>query len=173
MLEEAADEFVAGDLAGPPTRGFALLVSDGHGVIVESGDAGVGDGDAKDIAGEVVEHRLLALAPWRDMDDPGLAPCGLGEDEVRPSAVEHGPELAADELGQGFGREQETLAGGTPGAAVGRHPAPGDEAMDMGVIVQLLGPGVEHGHHADGAADKAAIAGELDDGLGVALISTP
>ena len=39
----------------------------------------------------------------------------------------------------------------------------------MGVVVQLLGPGMEHGHHADGAADKAAIAGELDDGLGGSL----
>src|SRR5208283_589058 len=99
------------------------------------------------------------------MDHPGLAPCGLGEDEVRPPAAEYGPELAAHELGYRLGREQETLACRTPGAAVGRHPATGDEAMDMGVIEELLGPGMEHGQHADGAADKALIAGQLDDGL--------
>ena len=39
----------------------------------------------------------------------------------------------------------------------------------MGVIEQLLGPGVEDGQHADGGPDKAAIAGELDDGLGGGL----
>ena len=82
MLEEAADELVAGEPAGPPARGFALLVADGDGCVVETDDAGVGDGDAEDVAGEVVEHGLLALAPWRDVDDPGLAPGGVGEDEV-------------------------------------------------------------------------------------------
>ena len=50
MLEEAADEFVAGDLAGPPPRGFALLVSDRHGFVFEVDDPGVGDGDTEDVA---------------------------------------------------------------------------------------------------------------------------
>ena len=78
-------------------------------------------------------------------------------------------ELAADELGQGLGRDQKAAAGGAPGAAVGRHPATGHQAVDMRVIEQLLGPGMEHGQHADGAADEAAIAGELDDRLGGGL----
>jgi hypothetical protein len=39
----------------------------------------------------------------------------------------------------------------------------------MGVIKQLLGPGMEDGHHADGAADKPAITGQLDDGPGGGL----
>jgi hypothetical protein len=34
------------------------------------------------------------------------------------------------------------------------------------MIEELLGPGVQDGEHADGTADMAPIAGELDDGLG-------
>jgi hypothetical protein len=40
-----------------------VLVADRHGVVVEADDAGVGDGDTEDVAGEVVEDGLLALAP--------------------------------------------------------------------------------------------------------------
>ena len=36
----------------------------------------------------------------------------------------------------------------------------------MRVIVQLLGPGMQHGQHANRAPDKSPVAGELDDRLG-------
>ncbi len=39
--------------------------------IVEADDAGVGDRDAEDVADEIIEYCLLALAPGRVMDDPG------------------------------------------------------------------------------------------------------
>ena len=39
----------------------------------------------------------------------------------------------------------------------------------MGVEGQLLGPGVQDGEHADGAADVARVAGEFDDRLGGGL----
>ena len=78
VLEEAAHELLAGDTAHPPAVGFAMLVADGDRLIVEGDDAGVGDGDAEDIAGEIIEHGLFALAPGRSMDDPGFGPCGVG-----------------------------------------------------------------------------------------------
>jgi len=37
------------------------------------------------------------------------------------------------------------------------------------VLDELLGPGVEDSQHADGAANEAAVAGELDDGVGGSL----
>jgi len=51
-------------------------------LIVKVDDTAVGDGDAEDVAGEVVEHGLLALAPGRAMHDPGLGPCGAGQNQV-------------------------------------------------------------------------------------------
>ena len=72
------------------TGRICVAAADRHGVVVEVDDAGVGDGDAEDVTGEVVEHGLLALAPWRDVDDPGFAPCALGKNDVRSSAAEQG-----------------------------------------------------------------------------------
>ena len=43
------------------------------------------------------------------------------------------------------------------------NTAAGDEAVDVRVIDQLLGPGVQHSQNADGAADIALVAGQLDD----------
>lgn len=37
--------------------------------------------------------------------------------------------------------------------------------MDMRVIEQLLGPGMENGKYADGRANKTRVAGKLDDRL--------
>ena len=82
MLEEAAHELLAGDAAGPPSVGFAMLVADGDGLVVEPDDTGVGDRDAEDVAGEVIEHGLLALAPGRAMDDPGLGPGGVRHNQI-------------------------------------------------------------------------------------------
>jgi hypothetical protein len=43
------------------------------------------ESDAKDVAGEIVEHRLFAGAPGGDMEDPGDAPDRVGNDEIPPS----------------------------------------------------------------------------------------
>ena len=126
VLEETTDELVASDAARAPAGRFALRASEGHGILIEREDARVSDGDAEDIAGEIVEHGLLALASGRDVDDPRFAPCALGKNDVRPAAAEHGFELAADELGQGAGGKEKGPAGGMPGAPVGGHPAAGD-----------------------------------------------
>ena len=77
--------------------------------------------------------------------------------------------LRAHELGQGLDGNQEGLARRMPGGAVIGHAAAGDQAVDVRVVEQLLGPGVQDGEHADGAADVARIAGQFDDGLGGGL----
>ena len=73
MLEEAAHELSAVELTDPPAVGLTVLVTKADGVVVETDDAGVGEGDAKDVAREVVEHGLLAGAPG----------CGGRRSEVR------------------------------------------------------------------------------------------
>jgi len=62
-------------------------------------EARVGDGGAEDVAGEIVEDGLLALAPGGTVDDPVLKPGGAGWGEIRPFGGEESLELAADELG--------------------------------------------------------------------------
>ena len=69
--------------AGLRAAGLAVLVLDGDRFLVEADDARVGESDAKDVAGEIVEHRLFAVAPGGDMEDPGPAPHRLWDDEIR------------------------------------------------------------------------------------------
>jgi len=57
--------------------------------------------------------------------------------------------------------------------AVVRYAAAGHQAVHMGMVEQLLGPGVQDGEHADGAAHIARVAGQLDDGLGRRLHQQP
>ena len=74
-------------------------------------------------------------------------------------------ELAAHELGDGHLRGKEGRARGMPMGAVVGDTATGDEAVHVGMIMELLRPGVQNGKDADSAADEAGIAGDLDDGL--------
>ena len=80
MLEEAAHELIAAETAGSRAAGLAFPVLDGDRFVVETDDAGVGESDAKDVAGEVVEHGLFAVAPGGDVEDPALTPHGFRDD---------------------------------------------------------------------------------------------
>src|SRR5262245_8678302 len=165
VLEEAAHELVAIEAGRAPARRFAMLVADADTGVVEPDDAGLGDGDAEHVAREIVQHRLGAVAPGRAVDDPGLAPGRPGQHEIGPALLQRGPHLGAYEDGERPRRDQEIGPGGMPLAAVIGHTATGDEAMHMRVVDELLRPGVQHCHHADGAADVAPITAQLDDGL--------
>ena len=103
------------------------------------------------------------------MDHPGLGPGGPGEGQVGTALLERGSQLAAHELGQGLDRDEKGLARRVPVVAVSGDAATGDQAVNVGVIDELLGPGVQDSEHADHAADMAWIAGELDDGVGGGL----
>src|SRR5271166_5096408 len=82
VLEEAAHELVAAEAAGSRASGLAFLVLDADGFVVEADDPGVGKSDTKDVAGEIVEHGLFAVAPGGDVEDPWLAPYRASDDEI-------------------------------------------------------------------------------------------
>ena len=78
VLEEAAHELLAGDAAHPPAVGFAMLVADGDSLVVEADDASVGDRDAEDVAGKIIEHGLLAFAQGVQWTTQGLDQAASG-----------------------------------------------------------------------------------------------
>ncbi len=160
---------MAGDAGGQPSIRFALLVADGDGLIVEANDPAVGDGDTEDVAREVVEHGLLAFSPGRAMDDPGFGPRGFGQNQIGTTLLERGSELAAQEFGQSFDRDEEGFPCRMPVVTVLGDAATCDQTMDMRVVEKLLRPCVQDGEHADHATDMAWIAGKFDDGLGGGL----
>ena len=165
VLEESADEFGSGDPAGARPAGLAVPVLEGDGVVVDGEDAPIGDGDAEDVSGEVVEDHGLAGRPGGDMDDPGLVPDLVGEIEAGEALQDGGAEAPAHRRGEGFGGDQKGAAGGVPDGAVVGEAAAGDQAVNVGVQVEPLAPGVQDGEDADGAADEGGIAGDGDDGV--------
>jgi hypothetical protein len=79
VLEEAAHERLAAEPADAPAAGLAVAVRESHAGGVEADDAGVGDGDVEDVAGECRTLVSMPSAPG------GLAVgvlCGL-----RPGAM--------------------------------------------------------------------------------------
>ena len=107
VLEEAAHELIAAEVAGSCAAGLAFPVFDADGLVVEPDDAGVGESDAKDVAGEVAEHRLFAVAPGGDMEDPWCAPHRVGDAKIRALAPQQCPELAAHQPCESLDGDQE------------------------------------------------------------------
>src|SRR6516164_7920525 len=118
VLEEAADELVAGDGFGALAVGGAVVVAVGHGCVVESQDAVVGDGNAEGVTGEIVESGPLSVAPRRDVNDPRDLPDMRRKGCVRAEPGKDIAESGAGESGERRFGEDEGLAGGVPGGAL-------------------------------------------------------
>ena len=149
-------------LDGPVLVAVAVAWEDG--LVLEATNAGVGDGDAEHVAGGSRARPARRLP--RARDDPGFGP-KLRWGRTRPGTARRrpGPELAAHELAERLGRDQEGIARRMPLAAVIGDAAAGDQAVDMWMEDKLLCPGVQDGEHADGATDVARVTGEFDDGV--------
>src|SRR4051794_13175380 len=70
MLEIAAQEFVPWDPAGPGPAGLPIAVLEADGFTIQAEDAPVGQGDAEDGAGQIVEHGLFPHTPVGNVHDP-------------------------------------------------------------------------------------------------------
>ena len=112
-----------------PAPRCAMLVADGDTVVIESDDATFGDCHSKNVACQIAQHGLGAVAPGCAMDDPGLPPGRLGQDEIGPAFGQRSSHLGPHEDGEWPGRDQEVVAGGIPIATVIGHAATGDEAQ--------------------------------------------
>ena len=136
-------------------------VSESHPALIEAFDSVVGDGHTKDIATEVLQD-LQSLAGVLAVDDPVLLPDG-GWDLIEPAQfLEPGAELAAKDFAQGkAGNQEGGIAGRNPLLAVAGKSAGADQQMDVGMIKQGPGPGVQDGQHRQSSADIAGIPGQL------------
>ena len=74
VLEITSHELQAGDGAGSKAAFFAVLIFEGDRLIVHGDDSVIGDGDSKDVSGQVVEDSLLGAGPWQAICDPFLGP---------------------------------------------------------------------------------------------------
>jgi hypothetical protein len=100
------------------------------------------------------------------VDDPCAPPDFLGNLCVECCFSQSALEGGAEEFGEGFHRQEEVFAGRQPFLPIARHPAAGDQVVDVGMVEQVAGPGVEHTYHANLPTHKAGISGQLLGSLG-------
>jgi hypothetical protein len=161
VLKEAVEEIESrkGEMAG--LLGAVIPVAECDQSIAEALQPVVGDGDAEDIAAEVIED-LFAGAGMLAMHDPGFVP-ELGRD-LREKAVfvESGPHFGGKDLGERTnGNQKFGIAGLSPVQAIGGKAARGDQQMNMGVVEHSSSPGMQYGQGAKPCAEEARVVGKL------------
>jgi hypothetical protein len=154
-------------------------------LVTGQGDkAMIGDGDAVRVAAQVSDNLLRAAEGWFAIDDPIVAEelpekrgesLGLGEQlEIAVEAelaggegtLESGDELAAEDTTEHLDGEKEAIAWVDPTPVIGREAAGRNHAVNMGMMLQLLIPSMEHAEEADFCAEMLRGASDFEQGFG-------
>ena len=127
-------------------------------------NAAVGDGDLEDIGGEGGEGGV-AVVLGLTVDVPGDRP-DLGGDGLQQSGLAHlfFAERTGDG-GEGFDRDKEVGAGGSPGRAVCGEATARDDVVDVRVVLELPAPGMQDtGKPREVCPDETRVFGEPFEG---------
>jgi hypothetical protein len=185
-VEEKATEELLSEEGADADLIAALGVTEAEGNVVgvDGDEAGVGDGDAMGVAGEVLEDGERRSKGWFGVDDPGLLGESSGEvgegDGVgemsgvaieaeavsREGGVELADEVVAEDDGEKSNGEEEAGLGMDPRRTIEGETAGGNDAVDVGMVSEALGPGVKDGEEAEASAKKPGISSELEEGVG-------
>src|ERR1700687_1761502 len=139
--------------------------------VFESAKTMVGDGHAVGVASQILENALRSAEGRLDVNHPfdfgglltqglesvgssqGLEFAGEAQGAVTEGLPQLPQELLAEAVTEGeIGKKEGVLAAPTPARAIGRDAPAGRHAMEMGMQMQVLTPGVEHRQEADGCA---------------------
>ena len=185
MEQEAADELLGimhHDLLAVMMP--VILPVEGHLAVLGVNQPVVGDGDTMGIAAKILQHLFgaaegpfginhpLDIAQGREVLGP-LARIGKRlkrrcqcEPPRLEGLLQPVEEQPAEEPREHPHREEEAGFAGNPPLAVRRQPPTGDDAMQMGMVQQVLPPGVEHGNEADLGAEVLGVGGDGAERLG-------
>jgi len=185
MKEEPADKLVG--LEGH--RLLTVLVGiippeEGDLAILEGKDAVVTDGDPMGISAEVLKDPLGAVEGRFRIDGPffmveipqeGFEVPGILEmtergrkDQISSleATFEEAEELTSEQGRQDSDGKEESFAAGDPAVAVRRKAAPGDDPVEVGMIQEVLPPGMENADHPHLGAEMFGVLGQFRERLG-------
>ena len=150
-----------------PSAAFAVLIAEGHMRLVHSDDAMVGYGNAEYISSQVVQHDRLTLTVVQAVNNPVFGPCSRVDmtTEILMAPSQPRGELAADQLGQRFDRNQIFILAGYPPAIL-IDATTGDQHVHMRMIRQIARPGMQNSQYPDPAAQVPGIVCKLYQRLG-------
>jgi len=75
-------------------------------------------------------------------------------------------ELILEELRQDPNRKEESLSTGNPALFLRGQTTAGDDTMNMGMVHEILSPGVNNSDEADVGAETLGVPGQFQKGLG-------
>src|SRR5712691_8311047 len=163
VLEEAADELCGADRTTLNLISGGLFIRESDVPIFQLAQAVVADSDAKDVRSEILEG-LCAGAYRFGMHHPVFLPdTGLHLSKQR-GLFQFIAKLGAEDSGERFHWNQKVFACRAPAASSSKAAARGD-VMNMRMIEELAGPGVEHADHPEAGADEARVVCQLQQGL--------
>jgi hypothetical protein len=171
------------EFSGTDGGGVLAAGAKDDGVVVDAHEASVADGNAMSVAAEVAIHLLGAAERALGVNDPALvvkpraaAARGavvepVGEEAAGAHPFEAVHEFASEQRAEDVDRQQEIRRRADPGLAVGREPTAGDDAVGVGMKMQVARPGVQDGGDAKlgGRSEPFRIASEGQERVGGAL----
>jgi len=143
VSQESPDELHHPQAHGSPSAALWLLIAERHPAVLHFDDTAVGDGHAEDIRGEVFNTRLR-IPDRLTVDVPVLLPC-FGRDMLQESGLPHPvAELGAKDGRKSQDRQIEGRIRRMPATIPGRKRSAGNDVVDMGMVLQLPSPGMQH-----------------------------
>ena len=127
VLKEAVNELGGGKRDMTDLLSLVVTVAKTDDAVVERFQTAVGNGDAENVAGKIVEH-LVAASSVLGMNDPADLPDGGRNESKETRLFQTGTELGAEDLRQsGIGNEKAWMFGIHPGIIIRSEAAGGDE----------------------------------------------
>jgi hypothetical protein len=164
--QEAADEFTGAEGDDLRLAGVAIVFpAEGDFILGHGHQPRVCHGDAVRGAAEIGQH--LFRPAERRLGNPFQAPQvaeATSEDgrfgEVGEIVLDGGAQLVEEEAAEkprkDADRQEEARPAGDPAGALGRRATAGYDAMDMGMMLQRLPPGVRPAGQAGGTTSSAS-----------------
>jgi hypothetical protein len=152
-----------------------VLPTERDAMVFEGHQALVGDGDAMGVAGQVVENMVGTTEGRLGIDDPVLVAEfpeevaeGLRQGELLKRSMKLEPvvleqltelvtELLAEDLAECLDGQKESARRIDPTRTVRSKTASGNDVMDVGMMLEVLSPGMEHAEEPDLRAEVLGI----------------
>lgn len=160
-----------------------VLPPERHLAVVDGEQSVVGDGHAVGVSREVAENLFGAAEGRLGVNHPLFA-THLGQQTPESPRItqrlqrsvegqrsglerglEEGQELTTEQAAQDPHRQEEPVAAGDPSGPVRGEAAPRNDAVHVGMMQQILAPGVQDGEDADLCAEMLRVGGNLEESL--------
>ena len=166
VLKETAEKLFAGKCHVPDLLGAVIAIVKLDLAGVDGVDPAVGDGDAEDIAAQIVQDLATRAGMFR-VNDPAFFPNGHGDAAKQVGFFQSGAKFCTKQDGQGTDRNQKGgVLGFDPPGAVGRYAASSHQHMNMRMKKHGPRPGVQHSQSTDARSQITRIASQFLQGIG-------